>query len=205
LRIGVLGGTFDPPHVGHVLAAVDACEALALDKLIFIPAAAQPLKADAPALASARDRLEMVRRAVGDEPRFQVSEVEIERGGLSYTVDTQETLSGENPGAELVLILGMDALATFPRWRSTARIRELATVGVLTRSEGEELEESRLIQAAGATRIGTRRVDVSSSEIRQRIAEGKSIRGFVAESVEAYISAANLYRSAPQPARMPGR
>jgi nicotinate-nucleotide adenylyltransferase len=99
----------------------------------------------------------------------------------------------------------MDALATFARWRSTARIRELATVGVLTRSEGEELEESGLIQAAGAIRIGTRRVDVSSSEIRHRVAEGKSIRGFVAESVEAYISTANLYRSAPQPARTPGR
>ena len=184
---------------------MDACEALSLDKLIFIPAAVQPLKAAAPALASARDRLEMVRRAVGDEPRFEISEVEIERGGLSYTVDTLETLKRENPGAELVLILGMDALATFARWRSPARIRELATVGVLTRSEGEEEEESRLIRAAGAIRIGTRRVDVSSSEIRQRIAEGKSIRGFVAESVAAYISAANLYGSAPQPARTPGR
>jgi nicotinate-nucleotide adenylyltransferase len=201
LRIGVLGGTFDPPHVGHLLAAVDAFEALSLDKLIFVPAAAQPLKTDAPALASAEDRLEMVRRAVGEDTRFEVSEAEIARGGLSYTVDTLEALVRERPGAELVFILGMDALSSFGKWKSPNRILELASLAVLTRS-GDHRSSSDL---GGVTVVGMRRIDVSSSEIRQRIADGKSIRGFVAESVEAYISAENLYRLAPQPAGTPGR
>jgi nicotinate-nucleotide adenylyltransferase len=201
LRIGVLGGTFDPPHVGHLLAAVDAFEALSLDKLIFVPAAAQPLKTDAPALASGEARLEMVRRAVGDDARFEVSESEIARGGLSYTVDTLEELALERPGAELVFILGMDALSSFDKWKSPNRILELASLAVLARS-GDYRSSSDL---GGVTVVGMRRIDISSSEIRQRIAGGKSIRGFVAESVEAYISAENLYRLAPQPAGTPGR
>jgi nicotinate-nucleotide adenylyltransferase len=144
----------------------------------------------------------MVRLAVGGDPRFEVSDAEIERGGLSYTVDTLEKLTGERPGAELVFIVGMDALATFEQWKSPKRILELASLAVLARS-GDHGMTAEI--DAGVTVVGTRRVDVSSSEIRQRIAEGKPIRGFVAESVEAYISAANLYRSAPQPAGSPGR
>jgi nicotinate-nucleotide adenylyltransferase len=202
LRIGVLGGTFDPPHVGHFLAAVDAFEALSLDKLIFVPAAAQPLKTDAPALASAQDRLEMVRRAVGADLRFEVSEAEIARGELSYTVDTLEVLARERPGAELVFILGMDALSSFDQWKSPDRILELASLAVLARSGDHGLSAD---VGGGVTVVGTRRIDVSSSEIRKRIADGKSIRGFVAESVEAYISAENLYRVAPQPAGTPRR
>jgi nicotinate-nucleotide adenylyltransferase len=203
LRIGVLGGTFDPPHVGHFLAAVDAFDGLSLDKLIFVPAAAQPLKTGAPALASADDRLEMVRRAVGDDPRFEVSDAEIARGGLSYTVDTLEALARQRPGAELVFILGMDALATFNQWKSPARILELASLAVLARTGERGLTVD--IGPDVAVVVGTRRMDVSSSEIRQRIADGKPIRGFVAESVEAYISTENLYRLAPQPAGTPGR
>jgi nicotinate-nucleotide adenylyltransferase len=194
LRLGVLGGTFDPPHVGHFLAAVDAYEALSLDRLIIVPAAAQPLKTGSPAVASPTDRLEMVRRAVGDDPRFEVSEVEIVRGGLSYTVDTLEALAAEWPGAELFLIVGMDALATFGRWKSPERIRELASLAVLAR--GDDGEEATRGTLAGVTRVNTRRVDVSSSEIRRRIRDGNPIRGFVAESVERYISAGNLYRPA---------
>jgi nicotinate-nucleotide adenylyltransferase len=191
LRIGVLGGTFDPPHVGHVIAAVDACEALQLDKLIFIPTAAQPLKTDAPAAASPEDRLEMVRRAAGSDARFEVSGTEIERGGLSYTVDTLETLRRQNPEAELVLIVGMDALAAFDRWKNPDRIRELARLAVLARNEDSG---TRAVIGKDVTVVGTRRIDVSSSEIRKRLREGKSVRGFVAESVEAYIAERNLYR-----------
>jgi nicotinate-nucleotide adenylyltransferase len=134
LRIGVFGGTFDPPHVGHVLAAVDACDALSLDKLIVVPAASQPLKSNSPALASARDRLEMVKRAMGEDKRFEVSAMEIERGGLSYTVDTLETLARQNPGAELVLIVGMDTLGTIDKWKNPDRIFQFAKLAVLARS-----------------------------------------------------------------------
>ena len=179
-----------------MLAAVDACDALPLDKLIVVPAASQPLKSDSPALASARDRLEMVKRAVGRDKRFEVSAMEIERGGLSYTVDTLETLARENPGAELILIVGMDALSAFDQWKNSDRILELAAVAVLARSGDHRMAAA---VGGGVTVVGTRRVDVSSSEVRQRIADGKSIRGFVAESVEAYISSENLYSTARQP------
>lgn len=195
MRIGVFGGTFDPPHVGHLLAAVDAFEALSLDKLIFVPVASQPLKASAPASASANDRLEMVRCAIGDDPRFEVSAAEIERGGLSYTVDTLEALAREQPGATFFLILGMDAFGTLDRWKSPERVKELATVAVLSRAEtGREAEIGSM---DGVTLIGMRRIDVSSSEIRGRIRDGRPIRGFVAESVENYIATADLYRPEP--------
>jgi len=196
LRVGVFGGSFDPPHVGHLLAAVDAFEALSLDRLIFVPAATQPLKSATPAAASSRDRLEMVRLMAADDPRFEVSEVEIDRGGLSYMVDTLEGLAGE--GSELFLILGMDAMATFDRWKLPSRIRELATLAVLTRDDvvGDGPPEP----GDGMVAVGTRRLDVSSSEIRKRLSQGKPIRGFVAESVERYITAANLYASAPRSA-----
>lgn len=175
-----------------MLAAVDACEALSLDRLMVVPTASQPLKSDSPALARARDRLEMVNRAFGEDKRFEVSAMEIERGGLSYTVDTLDTLARENPGAELVLIVGMDALSAFDRWKSPDKILELASVAVLARSGDHRMAAT---VGTGVTVVGTRRIDVSSSEIRQRIADGKSIHGFVSESVEAYIASENLYRT----------
>jgi nicotinate-nucleotide adenylyltransferase len=193
LRVGIFGGTFDPPHVGHVLTAGDACETLALDRLIFVPAASQPFKVNAPAVASPKDRLAMVRLAIGGDARFEVSDIEIERGGLSYTVETLEALALSRPGAKLFLILGIDALTSFERWRSPQRIRELATIAVLIRGESDFHEsESR---AGAVVRVSSRRIDVSSSEIRRRLREGKPITAFVAESVERYIATANLYRS----------
>lgn len=190
MRIGVLGGTFDPPHVGHLIAAVDAYESLKLDRLIFIPTASQPHKTATPAIASAKDRLEMLRLAVGTDRRFEVSDREIERGGLSYTVDTLETLRREHPDAELVLIVGMDALASFDRWKNPDRILELAGLAIVARN-GDPTTSARVDR--NVTVVGSRQVDVSSTEIRKRLSEGKSVRGFVAESVEAYIAARNLY------------
>ncbi len=190
MRLGVFGGSFNPPHIGHVLLGVDAVEALGLDKLIVMPANANPLKTIAPAGASAIQRLQMTQRAFGGDPRFDVSDMEIRRGGLSYTVDTLETLSAEYVGAELILLLGSDSVATFERWVRPGRILELARLAVLTR--GIE-EKSKL--PVGATVVSARRVDVSSSEIRRRVADGKSIKGFVADGVEQFILAAQLYTS----------
>ncbi|MEO8193656.1 MAG: nicotinate-nucleotide adenylyltransferase [Gemmatimonadales bacterium] len=189
MRLGVLGGSFNPPHVGHLLIAGDAHEALGLDRLLIVPAAANPLKASDANVPTASQRLEMVRRAFADDPRFEVSSMEIERGGLSYTVDTLEALSEQHEGAELLLLLGMDSLRTLERWKRPERIRELATLAVLTRGDDSETLPE------GVEHVTTRRVDVSSSEIRARLAAGKSIKGFVAESVERYISAAKLYAS----------
>ena len=188
MRIGVLGGSFNPPHNGHLIIASDACEALSLDLLYIVPAAANPLKSRDPEGATPEQRLEMVRLTFGGDARFEVSAVEIERGGLSFTVDTLETLARQHPGAELVLLLGIDSLKTMDRWRQPDRIRELATLAALARGEAEGGLPD------GVRMVTTRRVDVSSTEIRGRLAEGRPVKGFVAESVERYISAAELYR-----------
>jgi nicotinate-nucleotide adenylyltransferase len=192
VRIGVFGGSFDPPHIGHLLLASDAREALRLDRLIFVPAATQPFKVHTPPVAPARDRLEMVRLAVADDANYVVDDTEIGRKGLSFTVDTLEHLSKKNPGAELFLLLGEDTLAGFDGWRNPERIRELATLAVMRRSGFERSPVA--VMADSVTNVSTRRVDVSSTEIRERLRAGKSIKGFVPESVERFIEARGLYR-----------
>jgi nicotinate-nucleotide adenylyltransferase len=192
VRIGVFGGTFDPPHIGHLLLASDAREALRLDRLIFVPAGTQPFKVNTPPIASARDRLEMVRLAVADDADYTIDDTEIGRKGLSFTVDTLEQLSRKNPGAKLFLLLGEDTLAGIDGWRNPGRIRELATLAVMRRSGSEGSPVAAI--ADGVTTVSARRVDVSSTEIRERLRAGKSIKGFVPESVERFIEARGLYR-----------
>jgi nicotinate-nucleotide adenylyltransferase len=192
VRIGVFGGTFDPPHVGHLLLATDAREALGLDRVIFVPAATQPFKVNTPPVASARDRLEMVRLAVADDANYTVDDTEIGRKGLSFTVDTLELLSKKHPGAKLFLLLGEDALAGIEGWRSPERIRELATLAVMRRSGPDGSPDAAKVE--GATPVSARRIDVSSTEIRDRLRAEKSIKGFVPESVEQFIEARGLYR-----------
>jgi nicotinate-nucleotide adenylyltransferase len=231
MRIGLLGGSFDPPHNGHLLAAEDAMDALRLDCVIVIPAAIQPLKAEKQVLRSLRShqddgggershqddevekrehqddggagrglddkraspehRLAMTRLLVDGVPGFAVDAIEIERGGLSYTVDTLSALASQLPSSELFWLIGADGLKTFAKWRSPEKIVELATVVVLRRT-GETPDVSGL---PGPPRlIETRRVDISSTEIRQRVREGRSIRGFVPDAVAHYIATARLYR-----------
>jgi len=189
VRIGLLGGSFDPPHVGHLLAASDAYEALQLDRLLFIPAAVQPLKIDR-TTARGEQRLAMTKMLAGTDPRFDVDPIEIDRGGLSYTVDTLAALRVRWPSAELFWLVGADIVPSFAQWREPARIVELATVVVLRRSgdgDGANLP-------AGLRCLATRRIDVSSTEIRQRVKEGKSVRGFVPDAVAEFIAAERLYR-----------
>lgn len=203
-RLGILGGTFDPPHVGHLLAASDAYEALALDRLIFVPAAIQPLKADR-RTAPAEHRLEMVRRLAGDDPRFGVDPVEIGRPGLSFMVDTLATLAARWPDTERFLLVGMDVLETFARWREPEQVLRLARLAVMAREETGEatMTAARMtalvamadrIGAPTPVRVSTRRIDISSTEIRERITAGTPIRGFVTEAVAEYIDTYRLYR-----------
>jgi nicotinate-nucleotide adenylyltransferase len=192
VRIGVFGGTFDPPHVGHLLMATDAREALKLDRLIFVPAGAQPFKIGTPPVASGQDRLEMVRLAVADDANYVVDDAEIKRKGLSFTVDTLEHLSERNPAAQLFLLLGEDVLAGFEQWRNPARIRELATLAVVRRADASGSRVDPI--APGVLTVSTRRVDVSSTEVRERRRAGKSIKGLVPESVERFIDVRGLYR-----------
>jgi nicotinate-nucleotide adenylyltransferase len=193
VRIGIFGGTFDPPHVGHLLVAGDARDALNLDRLVFIPAGAQPLKVYTPAVASPQDRLEMVRLAVADDANYQVDDAEIQRKGLSFTIDTLEVLSTRYAGAELFLLLGRDALNGFGKWKNPEGIRRLATLALMQRS-GTEGGPAGQHSDQGVITVTTRRVDVSSTEIRARLRAGKSIKGFVPESVERFIEGRGLYR-----------
>ena len=201
MRLGIFGGTFDPPHVGHLLAASDATEQLALDRLIFIPAATQPLKAER-STASGHHRLAMVRLTIGDDPRFGADPVELDREGLSYSVDTLGDFARRFPLAERFFLVGADVLATFAQWREPRRVLELATLAVLTRRsetsdaplprrEGDGLADD---VAKHAMVVATRRFDVSSTVIRERVRTGRSIRGFVTDGVAEYISSHGLYR-----------
>lgn len=191
MRIGMLGGSFDPPHVGHLLIAVDAFEALALDKLFFIPASIQPLKVGQ-AGASARDRVEMVRRLIGDDPRFGVDTIEAEREGVSYSVDTLTAYAACYPDAERFFLVGADVMQTFGAWREPDRIVRLAQVVVVTR--GEKPAELPSHQPSRFLEMRSRRIDVSSTEIRARVRAAQSISGFVPPAVAAYIAEAGLYR-----------
>jgi nicotinate-nucleotide adenylyltransferase len=187
VRLGIVGGTFDPPHVGHLLMAVDAVEQLALDRLVFIPTAEQPLKLGA-VQATPAQRLAMVELLVAGDRRFAVDSIEIERAGLSYSVDTLAEYARREPDADRFFIVGADVTRSFDKWREPHRVLSLATLVVLTRDEGAvNLPE-------GAMRLSSRRVDVSSTEIRARVAAQRSLRGFVTERVADYIATERLYR-----------
>lgn len=191
MRLAFFGGSFDPPHVGHLLAAQDAFDQLALDRLVVIPAATQPLKSAE--VTPAAHRLEMARLTFGDDPRFEVSDVEVRRGGVSFTVDTLEHFAARHPHAERFLLLGADVLATFGQWREPARVLALARPVVLVRHSDEE-EQPAELAGVRVLKLATRRVDVSSTEIRARVRSGMSIRGFVTDSVAALIERDGLYR-----------
>jgi nicotinate-nucleotide adenylyltransferase len=187
VRIGIFGGTFDPPHAGHLLAAVDAAEHLALEQVVWVPAAQQPLKAGV-AQADAAHRLAMTRLTVQGDDRFRVDPVEVERGGVSFMVETLRGYRSRHPDAALFLLLGVDAAVLLPKWREPDVVQQLAEVVVLARG-GEEVT-----LPAGVRALATRRIDVSATEIRARVAAGRSIRGFVPDAVAAYIATHGLYR-----------
>ncbi len=193
-RIGVFGGSFDPPHVGHLLSAHDVCEQLALDRLMIVPAATQPLKGDVETPAASR--LAMAEACFAGLPQVEVDPVEIERGGLSFMVDTMEHYVGRWPDAALFLVLGADAAVSLDRWRDPERLLRMAQLVVLDRvGTDSDAPWSSWSGIRPPLRLSQRRVDVSSSEIRARVASGRSLSGFVPESVTAYIAARGLYLS----------
>jgi len=180
VRIGIFGGSFDPIHHGHLIAATSLAEALGLDQVRMVVARTQPLKRNGHG-ASAADRAEMVGLAVGDNPRLRADRSELDREGPSYTVDTLRSLRAGLPGAELVLLLGADAAAELPRWREAEAIPALARVEVFARG------------GAGEGSKAVPRVDISSTEIRERVRLGRSIRYWVPDAVAEYIAAHRLY------------
>ncbi len=207
MRVGIFGGSFDPPHVGHLLVAQDAIAALSLDRLLIVPAGQQPLKQGAQSPAA--DRLAMVQQCFAGVAGMVVDPVEIERGGLSFMVDTVETFRGRWPTAELHLLIGEDVIETLPRWREPERLQTMARLVVLRRAPTAETEPVFLAQRDAADfpvlHLATRRVDVSSTEIRARVREGRSIRGFVTDGVAEYIASTGLYLRDPVAADVSSR
>lgn len=195
MRIGLLGGTFDPFHFGHLAAADAAVDCASLDRVVFIPAAQPPHRP--PAIASPQRRLEMCRLGIEGEPRFEVSEVELKREGPSYTADTLEEMRRVQPEDELFLILGWDAARLFSTWRRPDEVRELATIVVVARPgsaaprredlDGVGLDKARVVLCLRTT------PDVSASEIRRAVAAGEPITGKVPSAVEKYIASNRLY------------
>ena len=201
MRIGIFGGSFDPVHIGHLWIAQAAIETLRLDQVRWIPAANSPLKPNGP-VASDQDRLQMVRLAVSGCEDHVVDDREIKRGDVSYTVDTLEELAGEYPQAELFLIIGSDSLQSFPRWYRPDRLLELATPAVVQRGGADQIDFSVLAGLADQTEIDKISkqviqmpvIELSSTELRQRVTTGRSIRFKVPRAVEALIEANEIYR-----------
>lgn len=198
VRLGVFGGTFDPVHMGHLIAAEDARAALQLDEVLFVPAG-EPWFKSYRRITPARHRLAMVRLAIRDNRRFGVSDMEIRRDGPSYTIDTLAELRRERPDAELFVILGVDALREIDRWRQPRRLFQMATVVGMARP-GSSLDISVLNAAIpGASDrlrlVDSALIDISGTDIRRRVANGASIRYRVTPAVEQYIRDHNLYQS----------
>jgi len=195
LRIGLFGGTFDPPHGGHVTVARDVADVLRLDHVLWIPAGAPPHKADAP-VSQASLRLEMVRAAAAADPRFQVSDLELRREGPSFTVDTLREVRRRHPDAELFLIVGADQLKVFDTgWKDPEEILRLATLTVMDR-DGEDAAATApdMPGMEHLVHVPVTRVDVSSSEVRRRVATGEPISEMIPEAVADIVRREGLYR-----------
>lgn len=192
MEIGVFGGSFDPPHLGHLAVAQDAQEALGLDLILFVPARVSPFKTE----ESGTDpdiRLRMVETALAGHPGFRVWDGELRRDPPSFTVDTLAALNAEYGQASLTLLMGEDQWASFPDWRAPERILDLARVAVLDREGHEDSGGDPEEGEWPSVRVAVRRMDISSTEIRERVREGRSIRFLVPESVRKQILSHNLY------------
>lgn len=199
MDIGILGGTFDPVHVGHLSIAEEARVRLKLSRVLFVPAGQPWLKADE-AIASPSHRVEMVKRAIAGNPYFELLTTEVDRPGPSYAVDTvailQQQLGAE---ASFFFLLGWDSLAELPRWKEPGRLVQMCRLVAIPRPDFsppnlEALESSILGVTQSVVLLDMPLVDVSSSGIRKRVAQGLSIQGLVSGDVEEYIQEQQLYR-----------
>jgi nicotinate-nucleotide adenylyltransferase len=214
-RIGILGGTFNPVHYGHLAAAEEVRDRLKLDRVLFIPAFLPPHKDED--LPSAVQRLEMVRLAISGNQLFKASDIEIKRGGRSYTVDTIEELHQHYPGTELFFITALDSFLEIKTWKDWERLLSVCTFVVLSREgyrfgdlaalglQGVRAEDLASLDSrvrdettlsVGGSRIVLERIpyyEISSTDIRQRIQRGRSIKYLLPEPVERYIIENKLY------------
>lgn len=201
MRIGILGGTFDPIHYGHLIIAEEALVCLKLAKVLFVPARTSPHKLGE-IHTPAEHRLRMVQLAIAGNPGFEVSEIDLARPGPSYTVDTLALLQAAlGPQAELFFIMGLDSLANLLTWHQPARILAQAQLAVAVRpgyeANLEALERALPGVAARTVFLHAPEIGISAHDLRRRIREGLPIRYQLPERVEAYIAEHNLYRVSP--------
>jgi nicotinate-nucleotide adenylyltransferase len=197
--IGILGGTFNPPHMGHLVMAQEALDQLDLDRVVLMPVAVPPHK-EAREDPGADARVELCRLAVGDDERLEVSTLEVDRGGASYTVDTLRTFHDLEPEHDLIFIVGGDMAQSLPAWREPEAVLQLARLAV---AEREGVRREDIARRLEPLHTGDRvlffdmpRIDVSSSAIRRRVAEGRPIRYLVPDAVAVSIADRGLYRQA---------
>lgn len=193
-RVGLMGGTFDPIHNGHLLAADEACHELSLERVVFLPTGTPPHK-QRENMASAEDRYAMVLLATGDNPCFEVSRIETERNGNSYTKDTLIELSALNPDTDFYLILGLDSILDIPNWRDPLEICRLCTLVAASRPGYDEAKLAELPSpiAEKVYILDASMLDISASDIRDRVSRGASIRYRVPHLVETYIKKHRIY------------
>jgi len=191
MNIGVFGGTFNPPHIGHLIVAEHAREHLGLGRVLFVPAAIPPHKQGVD-IVEPRHRLAMVECAVKGNSRFAAADLELRRGGVSFTVETLEALKGAHPGDSLTLLIGADNLVEFAAWREPERILGLADLVVLSRPGfPDQTLQHPLRRSFSTCRVPA--IEIESNQIRRRVREGKSIRYLVPEEVRSYIEKHRLY------------
>ena len=199
MNIGILGGTFDPVHIGHLAVADEAASRLGLAEVLFVPAGKPWLKADAKILP-AEHRLKMVKLAIADKPRFKLSTIEVEREGSTYTVDTIAELRRQfGAGDELFFIIGWDNLADLPRWRQPERLILMCRLVAVPRvgcqvPNFDSLEAVIPGLSQRVIMLDKPEIDISASVIRERVRRGLSISRLVPEAVERYITEQGLYR-----------
>lgn len=221
MRVAIYGGSFDPVHLGHLWVAQNCAEKLRLDQVIFMPTATSPLKPHGP-VASNEDRLMMLRLALGGSPQpalggspqpadngaaLLVDDRELRRGGKSFTIDTIEEIKRQRPDDELFLLVGSDAFAAIGQWHRPEALLAAITPVVFRRggdppidwSVLDKLVPSARIEAIEAASVSLPMIEVSSGEIRQRVADGRSIRFRVSQSVAAFIRANSLYQAIASP------
>ena len=201
MRIGIFGGTFDPVHLGHLIVAEQCREQARLDQVLFVPAARPPHKVEHH-LTPFSQRVEMLALACAGYPAFKIEEMEKDRPGPSFTVDTVEQIHRRHPDAELFLLLGADTLHDLPHWYEPARIARLAELLMVPRSDWVVLSPEALQKSLGLPadvplrmqRISVPAIGISSRDLRRRTAEGSSLRFLVPRAVEVYIQEKRLYQ-----------
>lgn len=198
-KVGIMGGTFDPIHIGHLILGENAYQQLGLDRVVFMPSGNPPHKRDRQGRASDEQRMDMVKLAIASNPHFRFSSMEMNEDGYSYTYLTLEKLNEKHPDTRYYFIIGADSLFDFKGWRNPQRICDACTLVVATRNHTSnekldaEIEDVRQTFGADIVRLDTENIDVSSHQLRDWVAAGKTIKYYAPDEVINYIKSYHVY------------